>query len=99
VRGLKGDLTYLIVTGEAAIGIYGINAICTHLGCDVPWNPAAGKFICPCPGSQYDEAGKVVRGSAPLSLALVHGQVDNDQVLLSPWSETDCRDGSQPWWA
>ena len=99
MRGLKGDLTYLIVTGEAAIGSYGINAICTHLGCVVPWNPAAGKFICPCHGSQYDEAGKVVRGPAPLSLALAHGQVDNDQVLLSPWSETDFRDGSQPWWA
>jgi predicted dehydrogenase len=66
---------------------------------DVPWNPAAGKFICPCHGSQYDEAGKVVRGPAPLSLALAHVQVDNDQVLLSPWSETDFRDGSQPWWA
>ena len=48
------------------------------------WNPAAGK---------------VLRGPAPLSLALAHGQVDNDQVLLSPWSETDFRDGSQPWWA
>jgi cytochrome b6-f complex iron-sulfur subunit len=84
VQGLKGDLTYLIVTGDAAIGSYGINAICTHLGCDVPWNPAAGK---------------VLRGPAPLSLALAHVQVDNDQVLLSPWSETDCRDGSQPWWA
>ena len=99
VQGLKGDPTYLIVTGDAAIGSYGINAICTHLGCVVPWNPAAGKFICPCHGSQYDEAGKVVRGPAPLSLALAHVQVDNDQVLLSPWSETDFRDGSQPWWA
>ena len=66
VQGLKGDLTYLIVTGDAAIGSYGINAICTHLGCVVPWNPAAGKFICPCHGSHYDEAGKVVRGPAPL---------------------------------
>jgi len=99
VQGLKGDPTYLIVTSDDAIGSYGINAICTHLGCVVPWNTAAGKFICPCHGSQYDEAGKVVRGPAPLSLALAHVQVDNDQALLSPWSETDFRDGSQPWWA
>ena len=99
VQGLKGDPTYLIVTSDDAIGSYGINAICTHLGCVVPWNTAAGKFICPCHGSQYDEAGKVVRGPAPLSLALAHVHVDNDQVLLSPWSETDFRDGSQPWWA
>jgi cytochrome b6-f complex iron-sulfur subunit len=33
VQGLKGDPTYLIVEGEDAIGSYGINAICTHLGC------------------------------------------------------------------
>ena len=99
VQGLKGDPTYLIVSGDEAIGSYGINAICTHLGCVVPWNAAAGKFICPCHGSQYDEAGKVVRGPAPLSLALAHVEVENDQVLLSPWRETDFRDGSQPWWA
>lgn len=99
VQGLKGDPTYLIVTGDEAIGSYGINAICTHLGCVVPWNAAAGKFICPCHGSQYDDSGKVVRGPAPLSLALAHVQVDNDQVLLSPWRESDFRDGSKPWWA
>jgi len=98
-QGLKGDPTYLIVAGDDAIGSYGINAICTHLGCVVPWNAAAGTFICPCHGSQYDEAGKVVRGPAPLSLALAHVQVDNDQVALTPWSETDFRDGSRPWWA
>ena len=46
-----------------------------------------------------DEAGKVVRGPAPLSLALANVQVGIDQVLLSPWSQTDFRDGSQPWWA
>ncbi|MDA0259089.1 MAG: cytochrome b6-f complex iron-sulfur subunit, partial [Cyanobacteria bacterium] len=38
VQGLKGDPTYLIVEGADAIGSYGINAICTHLGCVVPWN-------------------------------------------------------------
>jgi cytochrome b6-f complex iron-sulfur subunit len=99
VQGLKGDPTYLIVEGEDAIGSYGINAICTHLGCVVPWNPAAGKFICPCHGSQYDAEGTVVRGPAPLSLALAHVQVENDQVALTPWSETDFRDGSRPWWS
>ena len=36
-----------------------MNAVCTHLGCVVPWNKAANKFMCPCHGSQYDKNGKV----------------------------------------
>lgn len=44
--------------------------------------------------------GKKVRGPAPLSLALAHATVsDSDIVQLSPWTETDFRDGEQPWWA
>jgi cytochrome b6-f complex iron-sulfur subunit len=61
VQGLKGDPTYLVVEGPEAIGNYGINAICTHLGCVVPWNNGAGKFMCPCHGSQYDATGKVTQ--------------------------------------
>ena len=98
MQGLKGDPTYLIVTGEEAIGSYGLNAICTPLGCVVPWDSGANQFICPCHGSRYDDTGKVVRGPAPLSLALNHVQVDDDQVRLTPWTETDFRDGSAPWW-
>ncbi len=98
VQGLKGDPTYLIVEGGDAIGSYGINAICTHLGCVVPWNSGANKFICPCHGSQYNETGKVVRGPAPLSLALAHVEINEDNVLLSQWTETDFRTGEQPWW-
>lgn len=99
VQGLKGDPTYLVVEGPEAIGNYGINAICTHLGCVVPWNNGAGKFMCPCHGSQYDATGKVVRGPAPLSLALAHVTVENDNVFVSQWTETDFRTGDKPWWS
>ncbi|KAH8061208.1 guanylylate cyclase [Aureococcus anophagefferens] len=59
VQGLKGDATYLIVDEDKTIRDYGINAVCTHLGCVVPWNKAANKYMCPCHGSQYDQTGKV----------------------------------------
>ena len=98
VQGLKGDPTYLIVEGDDVISSFGINAICTHLGCVVPWNNGANKFICPCHGSQYDANGKVVRGPAPLSLAIAHVSVEDDNVLVSQWSETDFRTGEKPWW-
>ena len=67
-------------------------------GCVVPWNNAENKFMCPCHGSQYNNQGKVVRGPAPLSLALAHCDVVDDVVTFSPWTETDFRTGLQPWW-
>ncbi|MFQ4145187.1 cytochrome b6-f complex iron-sulfur subunit [Chlorogloeopsis sp. ULAP02] len=99
VQGLKGDPTYIVVDSKEAIRDYGINAVCTHLGCVVPWNAAENKFKCPCHGSQYDETGKVVRGPAPLSLALSHATTQDDNIVLTPWTETDFRTGEEPWWA
>jgi len=99
VQGLKGDPTYLVVKEDDTLQSYGINSVCTHLGCVVPWNSSENKFICPCHGSQYDSTGKVVRGPAPLSLALAHVDVtDDDKVALSEWAETDFRTGESPWW-
>ncbi|OAY82086.1 Cytochrome b6-f complex iron-sulfur subunit, chloroplastic [Ananas comosus] len=97
-QGLKGDPTYLIVEADRTLATYGINAVCTHLGCVVPWNKAENKFICPCHGSRYNNQGKVVRGPAPLSLALVHADIDDGKVLFVPWVETDFRTGEDPWW-
>ena len=49
VQGLKGDATYLVSTADG-VKDFGINAVCTHLGCVVPWNNQANRFICPCHG-------------------------------------------------
>ncbi|ERT04129.1 cytochrome b6-f complex iron-sulfur subunit 1 [Lyngbya aestuarii BL J] len=98
-QGLKGDPTYLVVENDSTLADYGINAVCTHLGCVVPWNGSEDKFICPCHGSQYNAQGKVVRGPAPLSLALAHTNVEDDKVSFTPWTETDFRTGENPWWA
>uniref|UniRef100_A0A7C8Z577 plastoquinol--plastocyanin reductase n=1 Tax=Opuntia streptacantha TaxID=393608 RepID=A0A7C8Z577_OPUST len=98
-QGLKGDPTYLVVEKDRTLATYGINAVCTHLGCVVPWNAAENKFICPCHGSQYNNQGKVVRGPAPLSLALAHCNVDDGKVIFVPWTEIDFRTGDAPWWA
>lgn len=97
-QGLKGDPTYIIVTDSKEVASFGLNAVCTHLGCVVPWNVAENKFMCPCHGSQYDSNGKMVRGPAPLSLALVHAEVANDKVQFLPWTETDFRTDEAPWW-
>ncbi|EFN56831.1 hypothetical protein CHLNCDRAFT_57522 [Chlorella variabilis] len=99
VQGLKADATYLIVTKDGSIENYGLNAVCTHLGCVVPWNNAENKFMCPCHGSQYNSEGKKIRGPAPLSLALAHLSIVDDVVSFTPWTETDFRTGEKPWWS
>ena len=99
VQGLKGDATYLLVKEDGkTIEDFGINAVCTHLGCVVPWNQAENKFMCPCHGSQYNNQGKVVRGPAPLSLAIGHVKADTGPITISTWTETDFRTGLAPWW-
>jgi len=98
VEGIKGDATYLTVKQDKTIQDFGIVAVCTHLGCVVPWVQAENKFICPCHGSQYNSDGKVVRGPAPLSLALSHIETDTGKVVFKPWTETDFRTGEAPWW-
>jgi len=98
VQGLKGEPHYLISTADG-IKDFALLAICTHLGCVVPWSKAANKFCCPCHGSQYDTNGKKVRGPAPLSLALAHTSVSGDgKIQVSPWKEQDFRTGLNPWW-
>jgi cytochrome b6-f complex iron-sulfur subunit len=41
---------------------------------------------------------QVVRGPAPLSLALAKRATVDGTVVLTPWTETDFRDGNPPWW-
>tara|TARA_Y100000748_G_C15438252_1_gene466092 strand:+ start:352 stop:978 length:627 start_codon:yes stop_codon:yes gene_type:complete len=98
IQGLKGDAHYLITKQDGTLENYALNAVCTHLGCVVPWNRAANKFMCPCHGSQYDSTGKVIRGPAPLSLGLAHVNTVDKKVVLTKWTEPDFRTNEAPWW-
>ena len=43
--------------------------ICTHLGCIPQFTEGSFTgYLCPCHGSEYDTAGRVVRGPAPNNL-------------------------------
>ena len=57
-----------------------VRGVCTHLGCVPQQRGDAGKqivgawwpggFICPCHGSGFDFAGRVIRGPAPRNLPI-----------------------------
>ena len=67
-------------------------AICTHLGCVPTYRPQVappdlgpkwkGGFFCPCHGSRYDLAGRVLDGSpAPLNLPVMPYYFISDTVM------------------
>lgn len=45
-------------------GFAALSAVCPHLGCIVHWNGAENSWDCPCHGSRFDLAGKVLNGPA-----------------------------------
>jgi ubiquinol-cytochrome c reductase iron-sulfur subunit len=72
------------------IGIY--IGLCTHLGCSPKYFPAVqpepfdphweGGFFCPCHGSRFDLAGRVVKGvPAPANLVVPPYSFVSDKVV------------------
>lgn len=55
---------------------------CTHLGCAVPWNPAEGRFICPCHGSEFEQDGQVINAPAPRPLDRFAITIENGIVKV-----------------
>ncbi|MFG2784713.1 FAD-dependent oxidoreductase [Streptomyces prunicolor] len=44
--------------------LHAVDARCTHLGCLVAFNRAEAAWECPCHGSRFDPAGKILQGPA-----------------------------------
>jgi len=59
--------------------LHEFSAVCTHLACVVHWNPAERTFDCPCHGSRFDCAGKVINGPANSDLAPVTADAAADK--------------------
>ncbi len=58
--GLKKVGAYRDETGE----LHQVSAVCPHLGCIMAWNAAEKSWDCPCHGSRFDTAGKILHGPA-----------------------------------
>jgi Rieske Fe-S protein len=55
---------YILAQGDGEYAA--LSPICTHLGCTV--NIEGPQLVCPCHGSTYDRAGRVLRGPAERAL-------------------------------
>ena len=62
------------------------DAVCTHAGCTVGYDPGSGLLLCPCHGAAFDPANQasVVGGPAPAPLQSLPIKVDqaSGQVIL-----------------
>ncbi|WP_287129240.1 cytochrome b6-f complex iron-sulfur subunit [Candidatus Cyanaurora vandensis] len=98
-----GNATYIVIDENKQVAKYGLNAVCPHLGCVVPWDTGLGKFKCPCHGSAYATDGGLLNGPSPYPMPLVKAEVKDDKVLFTPWTENDFRktelySNPEPWW-
>lgn len=76
--GVPGDFSYglptfltnekIFVFRDREHGFAVASAVCTHLGCTVAYFSSDDRFHCPCHGSVFSAAGKVVHGPAPRPL-------------------------------
>jgi cytochrome b6-f complex iron-sulfur subunit len=63
-------------------GFLALSRQCTHLGCSVPWDEAAGRFACPCHASVFDLRGTVLQPPAPRPLDLFPIRIENGIVKV-----------------
>ena len=66
-------------------GVEAMWASCTHLGCEVSYEPQQDQWLCPCHGSLYSRDGQPVQGPAvsPLVRAEVK-EKDGFYLLQQP---------------
>ncbi len=53
-----------LATGQ----LFAFSNTCTHMQCNVHWDPGLGLFLCPCHGGLYDLTGQNVGGPPPSPL-------------------------------
>ena len=45
-------------------GIFQVDLVCPHMGCELAWNPEEKSWDCPCHGSRFDFEGNLLDGPA-----------------------------------
>ncbi|MBI1353135.1 MAG: Rieske 2Fe-2S domain-containing protein [Acidobacteria bacterium] len=60
------------------------DAVCTHLGCTVQFEPDQKRIFCACHSGVYDmRTGQVVGGPPPRSLGVYHVEATDGDIIIS----------------
>jgi menaquinol-cytochrome c reductase iron-sulfur subunit len=73
---------WALKTSEESVTVF--SPVCTHLGCQVAWDPSTQHFVCPCHNSIFTKDGAVVSGPAPRGLDTLPIKT-KDGVLAVQW--------------
>ena len=79
-RTRHGDDPLILVNAGGKVTTF--LAVCTHEGCPLGWNQNQHLIRCPCHGSAFDTAGKVVNGPAQTPLTRLETISSRGEVLL-----------------
>lgn len=62
--GMKNFLTDVGMSMKGLIKGLFVRPRCSHMGCELAWNPDEKSWDCPCHGSRFDENGKLLDNPA-----------------------------------
>lgn len=62
--GIKNFLMDVGMSVRGLVRGFFLRPRCSHMGCELAWNPDENSWDCPCHGSRFDEHGKVLDNPA-----------------------------------
>ena len=70
----------ILVLTDASGSVTALSSACTHLGCTV--EAETTRLVCPCHGSTFDRAGRVLKGPAERSLVRYETRLSEGGILI-----------------
>ena len=76
----------VVIIDKAKFGVYRdendifhiVDTTCTHLGCELKWNPLEKSWDCPCHGSRFGIDGDILEGPATIPLKQYGAETYNE---------------------
>jgi cytochrome b6-f complex iron-sulfur subunit len=72
-----------IIVVNTGDGFIALSSVCTHLGCQVTYDPNNGNLPCPCHGSVFSTSGSVLNGPASSPLETYDIAQEGDILTIS----------------
>jgi menaquinol-cytochrome c reductase iron-sulfur subunit len=79
-RTVSQKPVYVVKDGAGQIAV--LSAVCTHLGCSLPWVDEQNQFICPCHKGTFDANGNLVSGPPPRNMDALPMKVEDGTVKI-----------------